>query len=475
MNKSQLLPIFFVVLLVCFAGTSRADEGQPDGIDRPNFVIIFTDDQGYGDLSCFGSKTIKTPNIDTLAKDGRKFTNFMVGSSVCTPSRAALLTGCYPRRVGLHQHVIFPSDHRGLHADEHTIADHLKELGYATGCFGKWHLGHRQPVLPTSNGFDTYFGIPYSNDMNHPDNKGKPKGGVSGMDKLWNDPESSLTKWNTPLMQDEEIIEVPVDQRTITRRCTDKAIEFMTQSKNKDEPFFVYLPHSMPHIPLYVPDDVRDPDPKNAYINTIEHIDAETGRLLKAIDRLELRDNTYIIYTTDNGPWLRFKHHGGSAGELRDGKSSTFEGGQRVPCLMRGPDIPAGTECVGLASTIDLLPTIASLTSSTSVLPGHKIDGLDISTLLNGQSEDSPRKEFLYYSPHGAIEAIRNQRYKLLVKKNGNDAKQKILLYDLFKDPSESTDVSAEHLEMVQDLRRQMNELSQEVEANARPQWRPSQ
>ena len=213
---------------------------------KPNFVIIFTDDQGYGDLSCFGSKTIKTPNIDRIAKEGRKFTSFMVASPVCTPSRAALLTGCYPKRVGMHQHVLFPSSTKGLNAKEHTIADHLKGQGYATACFGKWHLGHHKETLPTANGFDTYYGIPYSNDMNHPDNKGKPRGGWQGMDILWADPESTLTKWKTPLFEDEKIVELPVDQRTVTRRYTQKSIDFI--KANKDKPFFVYLPHSMPHI-----------------------------------------------------------------------------------------------------------------------------------------------------------------------------------------------------------------------------------
>ena len=280
--------------------------------ERPNFIIIFTDDQGYGDLSCFGSKTIETPNIDRLAKEGRKFTSFMVASPVCTPSRAALMTGCYPKRVGMHQHVLFPTSKKGLNPEEHTIADHLKSQGYATACFGKWHLGHQPEVLPTSQGFDTYLGIPYSNDMNHPDNKGKPQGGFKGMDLLWADPESTLTKWKTPLIENETIVELPVDQRTVTRRYTQRAIDFVTE--HQDEPFLVYLPHSMPHIPLYVPDDVRDPDPLNAYINTIEHIDSEVGRLLDQIDRLKLTDRTYVIYATDNGPWLPFRHHGGSAG-----------------------------------------------------------------------------------------------------------------------------------------------------------------
>ena len=248
--------------------------------------------------------------------------------------------------------------------------------------------------------------------MNHPDNKGKPQGGFKGMDLLWADPESTLTKWKTPLIENETIVELPVDQRTVTRRYTQRAIDFVTE--HQDEPFLVYLPHSMPHIPLYVPNDVRDPDPLNAYINTIEHIDSEVGRLLDQIDRLKLTDRTYVIYATDNGPWLPFRHHGGSAGPLRNGKGTTFEGGQRVPCLIRGPGIPAGTVCSELTGTIDVLPTIAALTE-TKLPADRKIDGMDVSGLWNGTEEQSPRKEFLYYTSQGKIEGIRRGDWKLLV------------------------------------------------------------
>ena len=445
---------------------------------KPNFVIIFTDDQGYGDLSCFGSKTIKTPNIDRIAKEGRKFTSFMVASPVCTPSRAALLTGCYPKRVGMHQHVLFPASTKGLNAKEHTIADHLKGQGYATACFGKWHLGHHKEPLPTANGFDTYFGIPYSNDMNHPDNKGKPRGGWQGMDILWADPESTLTKWKTPLFEDEKIVELPVDQRTVTRRYTQKSIDFI--NANKDKPFFVYLPHSMPHIPLYVPDEVRDPDPKNAYINIIEHIDAEVGRLLKTLDDLKLADNTYVIYTTDNGPWLPFRHHGGSAGPLRDGKGTTFEGGQRVPCVMRGPGIPAGTVCGELTGTIDLLPTIAAITGKP--LPNdRKIDGMDVSGLWNGKKKKSPRKEFIHYTSRGDLEGLRSGKWKLLVKKpranrrtnadQQNKRAPQIFLFNLKADVGEQNNLAEARPGMVKKLRARMEALDAEITQNARQPW----
>ena len=438
---------------------------------KPNFVIIFTDDQGYGDLSCFGSKTIKTPNIDRIAVEGRKFTSFMVASPVCTPSRAALLTGCYPKRVGMHQHVLFPASTKGLNAKEHTIADHLKGQGYATACFGKWHLGHHKETLPTANGFDTYYGIPYSNDMNHPDNKGKPRGGWQGMDILWDDPESTLTKWKTPLYEDEKIVELPVDQRTVTRRYTQKSIDFITV--NKDKPFFVYLPHSMPHIPLYVPDEVRDPDPKKAYINTIEHIDSEVGRLLKALDDLKLADNTYVIYTTDNGPWLPFLHHGGSAGPLRDGKGTTFEGGQRVPYVMRGPGIPAGTVCNELTGTIDLLPTIAAITGKA--LPkGKKIDGVNVSGLWKGTQKNSPRTEFLHYTSRGDLEGIRSEKWKLLIKKprrNPNNKPPEVFLFDLSKDLGEQNNLAEAKPAVVRDLSARMETLDAEITKNARSPW----
>ena len=469
-----VVTIISVVALSAVYSTAAASETA----NKPNFVIIFTDDQGYGDLGCFGSTKINTPHIDRLAKEGRKFTNFMVASPVCTPSRAALLTGCYPKRVGMHRHVLFPSSTKGLNPDEHTIADHLKAQGYATACFGKWHLGHHPETLPQQNGFDTYYGIPYSNDMNHPDNKGKPQGGPKGMDILWSDPESTFTKWKTPLIENEKIVELPVDQRTVTRRYTDKAIDFI--QKNKEKPFFLYLPHSMPHIPLYVPEDVYDSDPLNAYTCVIEHIDTEVGRVMDTIRKLKIEKNTYVIYTSDNGPWLPFKHHGGSAGPLRGGKGSTFEGGQRVPCVMWGPGrIPADTECEQLVSTLDLLPTIAELTG-TQLPKGRKIDGLDASALLMDDTAKTPRNEFLYYTSHGDLDGIRKGKWKLLVKKprrnkktheNNAAAKRQIMLSDLSQDISEKHNVASENPDVVTELTARMKELDAQIEKNARTPW----
>ena len=459
------------LIAICLLGIVAGKSWAADS--KPNFVIIFADDQGYGDLGCFGSTKIETPNIDRIAAEGRRFTSFMVASPVCTPSRAALLTGCYPKRVGMHQHVLFPASTKGLNPTEHTIADHLHGQGYATACFGKWHLGHHPETLPRQNGFDMYLGIPYSNDMNHPDNKGKPK--VSS-DELWKDQSSAVKLWNTPLLENESIVELPVDQRTVTRRYTDRAIDFVKQ--NQDKPFFLYLPHSMPHIPLYVPKDAYDPDPQNAYTCVIEHIDAEVGRLMKTIRELGLSDNTYVIYTSDNGPWLQFKNHGGSAGELRDGKGTTFEGGQRVPCVMWAPGrIPAGTVCDQLMGTIDVLPTIAAITE-TPLPADRKIDGMDLSHLVHGK-EGQGREEFVYYTSHGQVEGIRQGDWKLLVKKQNRKRKNQnqktkppqVLLFDLSNDVGEQTDLAKEKLGLVESLQKRMNELDSEITENARKPW----
>jgi len=446
MKTSNALALAFCLL---FAGVAAAAE-------KPNFIIIFTDDQGYNDLSCFKSETIKTPHIDQLATEGRKFTSFYVAANVCTPSRSALLTGCYPKRIGMEKHVIFPAHNHGLHTDEVTIADLLKGAGYATACIGKWHLGHRKPFLPTSQGFDSYYGIPYSNDMSHPDNKNKPWG---KWDESWKNPDVMVKKWNTPLMQDEKIIELPVEQRTITRRYTDKGIEFV--KANKEKPFFLYLPHSMPHLPLFVPDDIRDPDVKNAYKCVIEHIDAEVGRLVKTVRDLGLSSKTYIIFTSDNGPWIQFKHHAGSAKPLRAGKGTTYEGGHRVPCVMWAPGrIPAGTTSDAFTTTMDILPSIAKL-AGLELKPRGPIDGKDISAVMLGDAP-SPRKEMLFYSARGKLEGLRQEEWKLLIRKKPE-------LYNLAKDIGEQQNLAETMPEKVAELKKRMEALDKEIAENVRP------
>ncbi|MGA1529119.1 MAG: sulfatase [Kiritimatiellia bacterium] len=426
---------------------------------KPNFIIIFTDDQGYADLSCFGSENIKTPHIDRMAQEGRKFTSFYVASSICTPSRAALLTGCYPQRIQMAKGVLFPHTTHGLHPDEVTIADMLKSAGYATAAIGKWHLGHKPPLLPTYQGFDSYFGIPYSNDMKHPDNKNRPE---KPWDKSWLEPDEMIVKWNTPLMRDEQIIECPVDQRLITRRYTDEAIRFV--EKNQQNPFFLYLAHSMPHIPLFVPDEIRDPDIKNAYKNVIEHIDTETGRLLDTVRKLGLAENTYVVFTSDNGPWTQFKHHAGKATPLRGRKADCFEGGFRVPCVMWAPGrIPAGTETDEIASTIDLLPSFAKLAGIEPKTRGP-IDGKDLSDLMLGTGP-TKRTEVLFYTPQGAICGYRQGDYKLV----RNRPNQPLELFNLKTDIREQKNLMTTRPEKAAELKARMTALDTQLLAEMRP------
>ena len=278
--------------------------------DRPNFVVIFTDDQGYQDVGCFGAPKIKTPNLDRMAAEGMKFTDFYVAASVCSPSRAALLTGCYPTPTGVTR-VLFPRDKTGLKPGMKTIADVLKTRGYATTCIGKWHLVHKPPHLPTFHGFDSYFGIPYSNDM-------RP----------------------TPLMRNTETVEEPANQATLTQRYTEEAVAFL--KANKDKPFFLYVPHTMPHVPLAASETFKGRSAGGLYGDVIEEIDWSTGEILKTLKELGVDSKTLVIYTSDNGPWLSKKAHGGCSLPLRDGKFSTYEGGFREPCSMRWPGtIPA--------------------------------------------------------------------------------------------------------------------------------------
>jgi len=439
---------------------------------KPNFILIMTDDQGYNDLGCFGSTTIRTPHIDRLAAEGRKFSSFMVASPVCTPSRAALLTGSYPKRVGLHKGVLFPTSDYGMNPAEYSIADHFKSLGYATICIGKWHLGHHPETLPRAHGFDSYYGIPYSNDMHHPDNRGKVN---PAADESWLKQDEWVRKWQTPLMENEEIIELPVDQRTITRRYSDRAIEFITE--NKDKPFFLYLPHTMPHIPLFVPEDAFDADVENAYKATVEHLDAEIGRIADAVRELGLAEKTYLVFLSDNGPWLFYKHHGGSADPLRDGKGSTFEGGMRVPAVAWAPGrIPAGTTSDALITSLDLLPSFAALAGS-GIPAKHRIDGLDLSATLLGEAP-SAREEFLYYTAGGEADGIRQGEWKLLLKGNSfwsqSRNQSEAMLFHITEDISESNNLAKQHPRRVAALTARLRELDDEIGANARPVWRKS-
>jgi arylsulfatase A len=419
--------------------------------DKPNFIIIFTDDQGYQDVGCFGSPNINTPNLDRMAAEGMKFTDFYVAASVCSPSRAALLTGCYPPRVGITK-VLFPGDSIGLNPDEVTIADILKAGGYATACIGKWHLGHLPQFLPMSNGFDSYFGIPYSNDMDGV--KGKNK----DLDRTWR--QKDYSPWNVPLMRNEKIIERPAVQTTLIERYTQEAVKFI--HKNKNNSFFLYLPHAMPHIPLFVSDEFFVEDVKKAYKATIEQIDSSVGRVLEALKEAGVDKNTLVVFTSDNGPWLGKKHHGGSALPLRDGKFSTYEGGMREPCIARWPGkIPAAKVCNEVCASIDLLPTFAKLAGGQ--VPAERvIDGKDIWPLMSGiPGAKSPHEAFFYYRGNN-LEAVRSGRWKLRRTKQ-------IELYDLKEDVSEEKNLADKHPEIVKRLTDIMEEFDRELKANARP------
>lgn len=378
----------------------------------PNFIIIFTDDQGYQDLGCFGSPDIKTPRIDRMAAEGMKLTDFHVAAPVCTPSRAALMTGCYPQRVSL-PNVLGPTAKVGINSDEVTLAELLRECGYATMCVGKWHLGHLPPFLPTRHGFDTYFGIPYSNDM-------KP----------------------TPLMRNEEVIEEPAVQATLTERYTDEAIKFITD--NKDRPFFLYLPHTMPHVPLHVSERFAGKSARGLYGDVIECIDWSTGQILDTLAKLGLDDNTLVIYTSDNGPWLSQGKNGGSALPLRAGKTTTYEGGMRVPCIARWPGrIPAGKVCSELVTAMDILPTFTKL-AGTQPPQDRIIDGKDVWALLAGvEGAKTPHEVFFYYRSYN-LEAVRSGKWKLRLPTTE--------LYDLEADISEQKNLAAENPEVVKRL-----------------------
>jgi len=421
--------------------------------EKPNILLINIDDLGYADLSCYGSKSIKTPHIDQLAKEGRKFTDFMNASPICTPSRSALLTGCYPKRIGMEKRVIFPKDTRGLNPKEETFAELVKKVGYQTSCIGKWHVGHEPELLPTNQGFDYYYGIPYSNDMNQRDSeKKKPGRSLEAQAREWADPETTLTSWDTPLLEGTKIIEKPVDQRTITRRYTDQAIAQINKSMEDQKPFLIYLAHSMPHLPLYVPQELWEKDFDQAYRITVEHIDSEVGRIISKIKESKLDSNTYVFFTSDNGPSPKQL---GSAAPFRGEKFTNYEGGHRVPFIVWSPGkIPANTVYKELVTSLDLFPTIESLSGAKR---GEQIiDGHDISKLFVEDIE-SPTKELLYYDVPGDLVGIRSKEYKLFKDTRGK--KKTFALYNLNKDISEKNNLFKKYPQKVKQLQSRMIKL----------------
>lgn len=404
-----------LLLLAVPLGMAAAESTPP----RPNIVLIFCDDLGYNDLGCYGSKEHDTPNIDKLADKGTRFTDFYVTAPVCTPSRASLMTGCYPRRVSMHEDangrwVLFPGARKGLNPDEVTIAELLKQADYATACIGKWHLGDQKRFLPTNQGFDRYFGIPYSNDMGHARaNSNYPP---------------------LPLLRNETVIEKEPDQSQITRRYTEEAIQFI--KTQRDRPFFLYLPHTFPHWPHHASDPFDGKSEGGPFGDTVEEIDWSTGRIMQTLREQGIAKETLVIFTSDNGGPT---HHGSSNHPLRGGKGNTWEGGLRVPCIIRWPGhVPASRVCHELTTSMDFYPTLANL-AGARIPEDRIIDGKDITHLLLGEpGAQSPHIAFYYYRVK-ALEAVRSGEWKLRVKSD------KPQLFNLRRDIGEQHNVASRH------------------------------
>ena len=415
----------------------------------PNVVIIFIDDMGYADIGPFGAKDYQTPNLNRMAKEGIRFTDFYVAQAVCSASRTALLTGCYPNRLGLHG-ALGPNAKHGIHDNEVTIAELLKTKGYATAIYGKWHLGHHPQFLPVRHGFDEYFGLPYSNDMwpKHPE--AKPG-----------------TYPDLPLIENDKVIELMPDQAQLTRQYTERAVSFI--ERNKTKPFFLYVPHTMVHVPLFVGEKFKGSSKSGLYGDVVQEVDWSVGAILGAIKKHNLDKDTLVIFTSDNGPWLSYGEHAGSSGRLREGKGTAWDGGVRVPFIARWPGkIPAGRVMKQPAMTIDLLPTIAKLVNAE--LPKHKIDGLDIWPLLKGEAKaKNPHDAYFFYYNTNELQAVRSGQWKLILPhtyrtlvqqpkaKDGipvkySNVKTGLELYDLATDMSEKQNVADKHPDVVKRL-----------------------
>jgi arylsulfatase A-like enzyme len=437
-----------------------------------NFIIIYLDDMGYGDLGITGASGYQTPNLDRMAREGIFFSRYYSPQAVCSASRAGLLTGCYPNRVGISG-ALFPHAKIGVHPDEETIADVLKKKNYKTLAVGKWHLGDHPDFMPTSQGFDEYLGIPYSNDMwpfNNDNTRATPE---------TNPARAKLPE--LPLYHNLEVIrefKSIAEQADITTLYTEKAVQFIRD--NHKRPFFLYLAHNMPHVPLAVSDKFEGKSRQGLYGDVMMELDWSVGQVLKTIDELKLDKQTLIIFTSDNGPWLNFGNHAGTTGGLREGKGSSFEGGQRVPCLMRWKvNIPAGTVCSRLVCGMDILPTLAEIAGAP--LPERKIDGVNILPLMKGDPDANPRKSFYYYYRKNNLEAVTNGDWKLVFPHPGrtyegflpgangipggaNENFQfEMGLYDLRRDPGERYNVAELYPQIVQELERMGNEAREDL------------
>jgi arylsulfatase A len=434
----------FAIAICCMRPCRAGDEATPPSA-LPNFVIVYADDAGYADIGCFGAKGMRTPNLDRMARDGRRFTSFCVAQGVCSASRTALLTGCYPNRVGILG-ALGPRAKIGISSGEHTIAQVLKPLGYHSAIFGKWHLGHHPKFLPTHHGFDEYFGLPYSNDMGP--RPGQQRG--NGNPPL-------------PLIEGDKVVETNPDISQLTTRYTERAVHFI--DTYRDGPFFLYVAHTMPHVPLGVSEKFRGKSERGLYGDVIEEIDWSVGQILATLDRHHLNERTLVVFASDNGPWLSYGDHAGSAGPLREGKGTAWEGGVREPCVMRWDGkIPAGTTCTELSATIDILPTFAALAGAT-VPTDHIIDGKDIRPLIFGEpGAKCPHEAYCYYW-NQELQAVRSGPWKLhfphtyrsLQGQGGHggkpapyvDRSTPLALFNLETDVGETHDVAAEHPKVV--------------------------
>jgi arylsulfatase len=440
-----------LVLLLALVAVPGVAQDAPAVAMKPNIILILTDDQGYEDVGVYGASGFKTPNLDRMATEGLRFTSFYATESACSPTRASLMTGSYPTRVGIPE-VLFPGATEGLNPDEVTIADLARDQGYATAAIGKWHLGDHPVFLPTNHGFDSYFGIPYSNDMS-PDPRHNP----------W--PENRHKHPPLPLVRDTTVVEREPDQSQLTRRYTVEAVEFIQE--HRDGPFLLYLAHSMPHVPIFASAAFSGRSDRGTYGDVIEEIDWSVGRIFETLLDLHIDRNTIVFFSSDNGPWLVFGNDAGSAGPFREGKATTFEGGHRVPAIAWWPGrIADGRVSDDLATTMDLLPTIAGLVGA-KVPTDRVVDGKDIRPMLFGDSVNVDPYEAFFYYRGGRLEAVRSGNWKLhvphwyvTVDSIGNDAlpgvyrrdNMPLALYDLASDPGERLDVSDRHPDVVDRL-----------------------
>ena len=442
---------YFTIVLSIFGMLSCTNQNAPSTkVEKPNVIIIFTDDQGYEDLSCFGSKDIETPHLDQMAQEGIKLTDFYAAQAVCSASRAGLLTGCYPNRIGVHG-ALMPNSKTGLNLSETTISEMLKEINYNTAIFGKWHLGDHPTFMPNNHGFDEFFGIPYSNDMwpHHPQ-----QGPIFNFDPL-------------PLYENEKIIDTLNNQSSLTTQITNKSVEFI--KKNKDQPFFLYVAHPQPHVPLFVSDKFKGKSKRGLYGDVIMEIDWSVGQILATLKENNIDDNTLVIFTSDNGPWLSYGDHAGSAYPLREGKGTALEGGQREPCIIRYPHkIKSGRVLDLPMMAIDILPTIAEITGAK--LPDNKIDGKSVWDIWTGDSNQSPHEAYYFYYHTNELHGIRYGKWKLYFPHkyrslNGKEGGKsglpvnyeyntidEIELYDLSNDIAEIKNVASANPEIVKKI-----------------------